>query len=438
MMKYKIIYALLWFGLCFTSFSQEQSQEATELKFKLNDDGSHYVKGTLLNQVWLRNTDMNPGTTINGYPKNNYTDLSIRRLRFQIIAQLTDKIFFYAQFGQNNFNFQSTKFTGAFFHDAIVEYAVLGQKLSIGGGLTGWSGLARYASPSIGSILTLDAPLYQQATNGVNDQFLRKLSVYAKGQVGKIGYRVALSNPMTVTGAQTTATNPNNADFSFSNEPAKMQMQGYVQYMFKDIESNLTPYTTGTYLGKKRVFNVGAGILYQPQAMWALSGGQTIHKDMILAAVDIFYDAPLNENSAVTAYGAFSNYDFGEGYLRNIGVNNPANGISGPYPSGSGNSFSMIGTGATFYGQVGYLFGKNILTDDGKLQPFAAVQVSDYDVLHNPMTMLEGGLNYFINGSHNSKLSLVYQNRPTYVAIAGENYVDTRKGMAILQYQIAF
>lgn len=438
----KANFSFLWLSLCLLSFSawsQEQPNEIKEMKLNLNADGSHYVKGTFLNQVWLRNTQLNPETTIDGYAKDNYTDISIRRLRFQILAQLTDRVFFYAQFGQNNLNYRIQKYTGAFFHDAIVEYAIIPKKISVGGGLTGWSGLTRFAAPSIGSNLALDAPLYQQATNGINDQFLRKLSIYAKGQLGKFDYRLALTSPMTITGAPSTATTPSKTSFDFSNEPAKMQLQGYFKYMFKDVESNLTPYTVGSYLGTKSVLNVGAGFIYQPDAMWALNGvGGTIHNDMVLLGADVFYDKPLSAHTALTAYGAFTNYDFGAGYLRNLGVNNPANGIAPGYPNAPGNAFPAIGTGNTFFGQLGYVFGKNILSEGGKLQPFASLQYSDYDMLRDKMRMYELGMNYLVNGTHTSKFSLVYQSRPTYNTIAGENVADARKGMTILQYQITF
>jgi hypothetical protein len=40
-------------------------QKIQDGKLWLNDDGSNYFKVTLISQVWIRNTDMNPGTTIN-------------------------------------------------------------------------------------------------------------------------------------------------------------------------------------------------------------------------------------------------------------------------------------------------------------------------------------------------------------------------------------
>lgn len=409
------------------------------VKINLNDDGSRYVQMTGLLQVWLRNTQMNPGTTINGYPTNSYSDVSLRRLRFQTYGQLTDRVFFYAQFGQNNFNFHSAKYQGSFFHDAVGEFMIDKQKLSLGAGLTGWSGLTRYASPSVASILPLDAPLYQQATNGVNDQFLRKLSVYAKGQLGQLDYRLAISQPMTVTGAPTGVTQPASGDFSFSNQPPKKQLQGYIKYMFLDSESNLTAYQAGSYLGSKKVFNIGAGVIYQKDAMWALTpSGVVENQAMALYGVDVFYDSPLSESTALTAYAAFTNYDFGQGYVRSVGVNNVATGGTIPGPGGYGGAYPMIGTGTTVYGQVGYLFGQNLITQGGKLQPFAALQRSNYDFSADNVTMFELGANYFIHGSHGNKLSLVYQGRSVFILQNGAQVKDGSKGMTVLQYQVSF
>ena len=41
-------------------------QELEELRLTLNDDGSHFIKATFLNQVWLRCNESNPGTTVLG------------------------------------------------------------------------------------------------------------------------------------------------------------------------------------------------------------------------------------------------------------------------------------------------------------------------------------------------------------------------------------
>lgn len=246
-MKRLILFSLTMLVFQTTGLAQKNWKDTSKLvipEFKrtFNKSGSHYIKVAAVGQMWVRYSEMNPGTKIYDTPTDTYTDIGIRRLRFSVWTQLTDRIFFYTQFGQNNFNFLSKRNTGAFFHDAVTEFKVVPQ-LSLGAGLTGWSGLSRYASPSVGSILSVDAPLYQQTTNGVTDQFLRKLSVYAKGQIGKLDYRIALTSPMAAQNSLVTIP-AISTDANFSMAAPKLQSQAYVYWQFFDKENNTLPYTT--------------------------------------------------------------------------------------------------------------------------------------------------------------------------------------------------
>ena len=413
------------------------------LRLNLSPDGKQFIQATFLNQVWLRYNESNPGTTVLGTAKPSTFDVSLRRTRIQLFGQLTDRVFFYAQFGQNNFNYLSTRKTGAFFHDALAEYAVVPNHLSLGGGLTAWSGLSRYASPSVGSILGADAPLFQQATNDATDQFLRKLSLYAKGKLGKFDYRLALTSPLPIQNSgMAPAAVTRNADFSL--EAPQKQVQGYVQYQFLEPESNLTPYMTGSYLGQKRVFTIGAGFITQPGAMAYLNAqNAVVNTAMNLYAVDVFYDAPLNdaEHTALTLYGGYWRYDFGPGYIRNLGVNNPADGVStaGGSFNGPGDAFPLIGTGNIGFGQVGYLLPQKLLGEkNGQLQPYASLMVAKYDRLADAMVNYDLGINWLMRG-HGSKFSLNYQHRPLFGPMPDANGQVGKtggRGTVVLQYQI--
>ena len=409
-----------------------------ELRFNLDDSKEHYLKFTAVNQVWVRYTQHNPGSTVYGDPVKNTADLGIRRLRFQAFGQLTDRLFFYTQFGQNNLTYMQTRFTGAFFHDVVAEYTLSKEKLSMGGGLTGWSGLGRYASPAIGSVLSLDVPLYMQATNSTTDQFLRKLSVYTKGKIGKIDYRMAVSHPMTVQGSGLTdAYKLDSVAASFSPLYPKMQYQGYFQYQFLDQEGDVTPYTNGTYLGSKRIFHLGAGIIQQAKAMQWLQHGDTLLQDMRLMNVDVFAELPVagKPGAAVTFYGALSRYNMGHKHLRMVGVMNPANGNS-LVTGAAGNAFPMIGTGSIAYAQLAYLLPKLNNTSAAKLQVFGTCQHAKFEALQKSMTMYELGLNYYIHGTVLNKLSLEYQSRPVYTKSGGAYTENGRKGMVVVQFQI--
>jgi hypothetical protein len=414
--------------------------ESKEFKINFNETGSHYVKMTFLNQVWLRYNQSNPGTLIYGTPKAETYDIGLRRTRLQLFGQLTDRVFFYTQFGQNNLSSTSTRKQGLFFLDAITEYAFIKRNLSVGAGLTGWNGLSRYSSPSVGTILTMDAPLYQQSTNDVNDQFLRRLSIYAKGKIGKLDYRMVVSDPMSIQKASVPVGGLSQTS-SFSTLPGKAQVHGYLNYQFLDEESNLTPYTTGSYLGKKRVFNVGAGFMVQQNAMWHLNSSMdTVQTNLQLFSADVFYDAPLNKEkrNAITAYVAYQNSDYGKNYLRSIGAMNPGTetNMNGTI-NGTGSAYPTIGTGNTIYAQLAYLFKHDLLKDQGTLQPYAAVQFSQFQALDQPSTTVDVGLNWLIDG-HRSKMSLNYQNRPVFdMNSNGDMKVASRKSMVVLQYQIS-
>jgi len=412
------------------------------LKTYLSPDSATYLKLNFVSQVWVRYNESNPGSTINGDAANSTFDVGLRRVRFVLTGQLSDRVFIFIQFGQNNFSTLSARKAGAFFHDVTAEYAVVKKKLSLGFGLHGWNGLGRYSNSSISTILALDPPIFQETTNDVNDQFVRKFGMYAKGKLGKLDYRFSVSTPF-VTQTASTAVDPLSTNASYSMKIPKEAFQGYFMYQFLDQESNAGAGTVGSYLGTKKIFNVGAGFVYQDKAMWNKgTSSDTLYHAMGLWAVDFFWDTPLNKSlgNALTVYGGYFNYDFGKGYLRNVGPMNPANGTTtkGSF-NGPGNAAPLIGTGDTFYLQAGYKFKKNLLGEEfGTLQVYSAVQTSHYNRLKGPMMVVDAGVNWLIHG-HGSKFTLNYQSRPIFMPDGNDNVlISTRRGEWVLQYQVAF
>lgn len=417
--------------------------EYPEFKKKLNETGSHYIKATVVAQIWSRYTDVNPGSTLNGYGNQNPFDIGIRRIRANFLAQPTDRIFLYAQFGQNNFNITSKINTGAFLHDLVGEYRIHPKMFTIGTGLSGWSGMTRFSAPGVGSILGSDAPLYQQVTNGITDQFLRKLSIYAKGKIGKLDYRLALSDPMTAQSNTSFVSKISTTQTMISPRPPQLQTQGYLSYQFFDQEDNTLAYTTGTYHGKKKIFTIGAGWIQQQNALWILkSPGDTANVNMTLLGADIFAEIPLSsKRNCISLYSAFTDFQLGKNYLRYTGAMNPSTGInsSSAVSSGAGgNAAPIIGTGRTLFTQIGYKFKDDLLPGQGSIQIYGSAQISKYEALKNNMMLYEGGINWLINGDHHSKLTLSYQSRPVYSKDSkGDNVTNSRRGMAVLQYQIS-
>jgi hypothetical protein len=185
------IFKVIVIFLCIPLTSQAQDQpprkKIDELRLNLNDDGSQYIKMTFTAQIWFRGNDSNPGTTLLGNPAPQTFDIGLRRTRTQIYGQLTDHVGFYFQIGQNNFNYlagQNSSNTGnrkfqIFVHDALAEYKIKkgSDLLYLGGGLTITNGLSRFSQPSIGTIMSLDVPVFAQATVDQTDEFNRKLSM---------------------------------------------------------------------------------------------------------------------------------------------------------------------------------------------------------------------------------------------------------------------
>lgn len=408
-----------------------------ELKLSLNETGTHYLKANFTAQIWTRYTYNNPGTTINGISENETFDVGLRRVRLQLMGKISDKVFMYTQLGINNYGYNSSRKPGLFFHDVVTEYQPTQKLFHLGTGLTGWSGFSRYAAPSAANILGYDAPLYQQSTNDVNDQFLRKLSIYAKGKIDKFDYRFALSKPLMIDASISSVKAINlNSDFSY-NAP-KLQTSGYLMYQFWDEESNVTPYMSGTYLGKKKVLTFGAGFQYQTDAMWHYAdtlSKNIIHQKLFNLGVDVFFEQPIKNNGSVlTLYAAASKTDYGKNYIRNNGVLNPANINTGNTLSGGGNSFAMYGTGNTLFAQIGYLLPKKNNTDENRIQPYADLTLAKYDRLKSTTDIWDIGVNWLIDGQR-SKVSLNYQSRPIINTTSLKQ--TSNKGMMVVQFQIA-
>ncbi len=421
------------------------SAQSKELKHYLNKDSTEYVKLTFLNQTWVRYAQNNPGSTVAGQAQNETFDIGLRRTRMQLYGKTSAHTFFYLQVGQNNFNYLSARKTGLFIHDALGEINV-NKHFGMGAGLTAWTGFSRFSSPGIASIMALDAPLFLQATNDANDQFLRKLSVYAKGKIGKLDYRLIASKPFEFTSSTLyNAATGISDNAQISPRPPSVQGSGYVSCQFLDQESNEMPYQVGTYLGKKRVLNIGGGAQYQKNAMWYTSNGDTLNHDMLLAAVDVYYDAPLRteKGDAISIYAVATYYDFGKNYVRNVGPMNTTDGVNANSVfNGTGVGFPMIGTGESVYLQLGYLSPKLSQTKDiGKVMPYFSTQVSQYQRLDKPMVFVDAGCSWYLDGSR-SKLTFGVQNRPVDEKTNlpdGSNYVHEIKRMNsfILQYQVS-
>lgn len=410
-----------------------------QVKVKFNQSGSRFFQFTAAVQIWNRYNESNPGTQIEDVNKAHTFDIGIRRLRLWTIAKPLEWMTLGVQLGINNFNSLTPRKAGDFFHDAYIEFSPVKDYFSLGTGLVSSMGHARYSSPSIVSTMAYDAPLYQQSTNDVNDQFLRKLAIFVRGQVRGFDYRLAVCDPLSVKNSP--LYDPDiDVHSKFTPVGKSLQYNGYFQWMFFEKEKQLTPYFTGTYLGSKKVLNIGAGAVFQPKATWRInSANDTLFNRMVLASIDIFADLPLSKSAddCLTLYGVYSYTDFGKGYVRNLGVMNPGQSLDPLTASfnGTGNAFPMIGTGHTVYFQAGYKLPARFFGKTGfSLQPYVDVQSSKFDRLNDFSTVFDAGINFLLVG-YKAKIALNYQNRPVFNGASLKQ--SARKSAVIIHWQLA-
>lgn len=487
MKKYLVLYLLcgaVWLGRIQPARSQGSSEYGSGLKFNLNPEGTKYARFIMWNQFWLRSGQMNPGTLINGVPTSSVTDIMARRIRFLGYAQITPRYLILMHFGINNQTFASgggsgTVGTGGygqgkkpqiFFHDIWNEYAVvpagkneagepIKNTLYIGAGLHYWHGISRMTSASTLNFLAVDAPIFNWPLIENSDQFARLFGIYAKGKIGKLEYRLNYNKPFATnlvpptsgTALSGTAVVQNalpNVAVD-NNGVSRMSYGGYFEYQFLDQEANVLPFKVGSYVGTRRVFNIGGGFYAQPDGTQsyaregAVTGSTTAANTrrhaISLMAVDVFLDMPIgnkDKNMAVTAYSVYYDYNFGPNYLRNLGIANPATAdpaFTGQRAlAGPGNARAFVGTGSIWYTQAGLLLPKAVEKPKMRIQPFAAYTIKNFEALGKAGNYYDVGCNFYIDG-HHAKITPQYSTRPVYT---NRNTISGNKGEFILQAQI--
>jgi hypothetical protein len=431
------------------------------LTLKLNEDGSKYVRFIMWHQFWMTATQNNPdtrnvkGQLIDGSEGAEgawSTDLALRRSRFLAYAQISPRAMILTHWGINNQSFiggatapngpnstatvtNNGKKPQLFIHDAWTEFEVKKDKLYLGAGLIYWNGISRLTSNSTLNFMTMDAPIFNWPTIEATDQFARQFGVYAKGQLGRLDYRLSLNKPFAF-GSTPTAVAKNGVATNVLNE--NWASAGYVNWMFWDKESNKLPFYVGSYLGAKKVFNVGLGFYNHKGASLYKSadGRDSTYQDHLAIGADVFLDMPINKakGTALSVLATYYSCDFGSNYIRNVGILN-LHGSAATENSwaGAGNSQPTIGTGNIFYLQAGYQLPK--LKNGTAFMPYVTVTHKDFERLADPSTQFGLGLNYFVTG-HNAKITLEYQTRPVYKLEGTDVKLQEYRGELILQTHI--
>jgi hypothetical protein len=379
---------LLLFGLFSVSIQLIGAQGIDEYtggyKVKFNEDGTKYLRIIAWGQFWAQYDENAPA-------QDSKLDLSVRRARVLTYTQLNKKFLILTHFGLNSLNGNNTSPTGQssqsqlFFHDFWGEWN-LAKDLSAGVGLHYWNGISRANNQSTLNMMTLDNNRESWAVLGLSDQFARHIGVYLKGKLGRLQYRVSYNeaNASTLDNRDplVDGTTVYGGRRILGSGDAGKVIQGYFDYNFLDEESNFLPYKVGTYLGSKKVFNIGAGFFNHANGVVEANGEGA---DVNIFAVDAFYDAPLSgNNDAITAYAVYQSNDYGDNYQL------------GPYA-----------TGNMLYTHVGYLIsGDKTKT---RYQPYLSYNSRQIDAIDDNSTRLGIGANIYMTG-HHSKLSIEYTN----------------------------
>lgn len=395
-------------GICFFTlqfiYSQGSPDYTGGLKIKFDEEGKKYLRIISWAQVQATYSDDVPD-------ESSSLNFNLRRARVLMFSQINEKFLILTHFGLNSLNSNTLSPTGKgdgsqiFFHDVWAQYSI-GKNHVIGGGLHYFNGISRLNNQSTLNMMTLDNNRQSWSTIGLSDQFARHIGVFAKGKFGKLQYRVAINDAIT-NGLD--AREPEDGGPAIyggkrliGSKDAGKTFAGYFDYNFFDQESNFLPYKVGSYLGEKRVFNIGGGFFLHPSGSVIMNGAELVGEDVGLFAIDAFYDSPIGEKgSAITAYATYQSNDYGKDYL-----------------------FSAYGTGSMIYGHVGYVFnGDKTKT---RFQPYTSYSTNSYDAIDDNRNVFGIGLNAYMSG-HNSKLTLEYQN---------QKFGDTDTGTVTLQAMI--
>ena len=407
--KLTLVFTGLLLFLSTMSFAQG-GKNYKPLTLKLDTTGQKYIRFITWHQFWMDVNDREGD--------NSSADFRIRRSRFLFYAQITPKFLILTHFGINNQDFDSGGANGQgatgedgkkpqiFMHGIWTEFQLIKKHLYLGTGLHYWNGVSRMSNASTLNFLTMDAPIFNWYVIEQTDQFARQMGIYAKGKLGKLDYRVALNKPFAFGSPLEELNSINQTSFIQNDNWAT---QGYLNYQFLDQESNKLPYFVGTYLGTKKVFNIGAGWHHHPGATAIVeeTASQPEKQNISLFGVDAFLDMPFNNSKggALTAYASYYNYDYGENYTRG----------------------TLLGTGDLLYAQFGYMLPEDFLGPDrknGVLQPYFAFATKNLDGLEDNPFDYKMGVNYFIDG-HHAKVTLEYSNAPIFSAGVEEDRFGT-------------
>ncbi len=443
-------------------FAQDDIPAHTGIRLFLNDDSTAYFRPILINQFWTKLTRNNPGTAaIDGDgPQERSFGFGIRRARLLFLTELGPRVQLFTQIGINNQTFATGGGSGTggvggygqakkpqlFVHDAWAQYRLAhgGEReggfhnsLYLGIGLHFWHGISRLSQVGIPSHMLLDFPIFNFPDIEQGNQFARQFGIYAKGGFGRFHYRFSLNQPFVTDERILLAIWENDRAVLYPTDA--LATTGYVEYRLLGYEATTLPFRPFTYIGKKRLLNVGLGWYHHPGATAAMRGNEPLQRyDKLVLSADVYAELPLTgtDNSAVTAYFVYYARDYGPNFYRSFGLLNLApNGAYAaftgtPTIDGYGNRQPLTGTGDIQYLQLGYLLPR--MGWESRLQVFGALSRRDLDRIGEAVYNYDVGANLFVKG-HAFKVTLQHTLRP----LVFPDGPDGHAGETILQVQMA-
>jgi hypothetical protein len=372
-------------------YAQYADEYNSGMVIKMNSEGTKQTRIILWGQTWFQDFE--------GHNQND--GFSIKRARVLMYSQLNDRFLILTHFGVNGITANNMSSNGKnddvqlFLHELSLQFKV-NKYLYVGGGLHYWDGISRLNSQATINMLTLDNNRSSWSTLGLSNQMTNHLGMYFKGDIGKINYRFNISDAVTKTldGNSETIMLPNQEKYLGKAllDKGKYAFSGYVDYQFFDKENLTLPYRVGTYLGAKKIFNLGAGFFTQNNAIAQTNtDGFLSTSGVTHLNIDAFYDAPIGKkNAAITAYAQFQNSKMGNNYIYS----------------------DIVGNGNQFYTHIGYLIAKRMKEGKHKYsnrwQPYISYSNRNFTALPKPAEELKLGCNFYIDGL-NARLTAEYQ-----------------------------
>jgi len=392
-------------------FGQYGDEYKAGMVIKMNEEGTKTTRILLWGQVLFQDFEGN----------NKNDGFSVKRARILLHSQINDRFFIVSHFGVNGLNSNNLSPIGKsddaqlFMHEMFLQFKV-NDYLNIGAGLHNWGGISRLNGQGTINMLPLDNNRSSWSTIGLSDQYASNLGIFFNGNIKKFFYRFNISDALVKTLDFNTSLEINEEKYlgKYLLNTGKYSYSGYVDYQFLDTENLKLPYRVGTYLGARKVFNLGIGFFNQPNAIAQMDNNQNLTAAGVSHLnFDIFFDSPLGtNNAALTVYAQIQNSNMGNNYIYS----------------------DIVGNGNQFYGQVGYLLGKktkenNLDKYKNRFQPYLAYSYRNFTALPEAAQDLKVGFNYFLDG-HNAKLTLEYQHQ-THLPVNNRNVLSIQAALLL-------